>query len=1045
MSDATTMQTAIRNYKDIFSFKKFALDTLAKKYFPDQDVSTLNIGMIGYASELIGTGVEDSFFTVSTLIKEMFPNKAQLPESIYSYAAMFQLSNAFAKASECKFLMVFEEDMIRGTMETVNAQEGKAINRIYLDKDTQIVVEDIPFVLDYDIEITMKEIRGETVYSAKYVTVPFKNCVSNIANPYIKVRKSIDNYLALEVIGHQCYRDEEVHQIINNSKINHPTIDIPIYGKLAGFDILYKEPGEDEYNTQLVTRVVDSTALMTPFCYYRMRDENTLQISFSTMDNYFQPKFNSEVKITLYTTNGSDGKFETYIGNNIDVICTSERYWYNESMVLGAKAVSGSVGGTENLPLEDLQNLVVEMFSTANALTTDADLEFFFYNYQYRYNNNIKFIKRRDDVCERLFAGYLIMRDDRYIYPTNTLDIAINYLDMYNPTNGFLYTLDPGAVFTYEVDKIDRVTPIKTKKHDHMEEAYYRWCLKLNPDSEYGIPYKKHPFHEWRYKFIFLEEYYDQHKNDVIIHEDVEFPVTLEMKFPDRELFIEHVLNGLIPDYHTDDTFDFPYDEYNRWDNSHVSDILTIFDDEYMEMIEEHPQGFYFSNPFLLALTTRPNIFGYYLTVVDKYALLDFTNYNPDSFLQFILNQVHVTRKLAREKRYDFSVALLPSVKWNAEELIPSFFGVDVTLDDGTVEHVYPSYKENPLRVIMTFQDKKEQDACYIELIPTSTDTEDQVTFTGCLYTDDHLTASGCFRVVQHPNAETPVVFMSNQEGQLLPMENVVINIYTLYREPDTEYTRVTNNNFVQYDSTLLEYSWTNVFNTYSDPVTFIKPLNMIRSSVYFRDDRAINVNTGDVYVYSSPFLRSTVMTHKKITGEPNTEMEQKFYTFINQYLMQYTNLETVLDSILRNTSHIDLKFYNTFGKGKNYLIGETDARIDRVNISFYMDVYVGIGTDMVAKKLELQNFIKDTVERINQDGSNELYVSNIIRKVENNFGYVEHLKFKGINEYDTEIQSVVNNTDDINELSKEERFKYVPEMLVCNIDDIHLRMIEAD
>lgn len=119
----TTVQTAVRNYKDIFSFKKFAHDTLVKYYFPDQEVSTLNVGTIGFVTEEIGTGIEDSFFTVSTLIKEMFPNKAQLPESIFSYAAMFQLSNAFSEAAECKFLLVFEEDMIRKTIE---AEIGRA-------------------------------------------------------------------------------------------------------------------------------------------------------------------------------------------------------------------------------------------------------------------------------------------------------------------------------------------------------------------------------------------------------------------------------------------------------------------------------------------------------------------------------------------------------------------------------------------------------------------------------------------------------------------------------------------------------------------------------------------------------------------------------------------------------------------------------------------------------------------------------------------------------------------------------------------------------
>lgn len=1107
----TTVQTAVRNYKDIFSFKKFAHDTLVKYYFPDQEVSTLNVGTIGFVTEEIGTGIEDSFFTVSTLIKEMFPNKAQLPESIFSYAAMFQLSNAFSEAAECKFLLVFEEDMIRKTIEAVNNQEeSDATMRIFLDRDTKIIVEDVIFVLDYDIEISMKMIHGEPVYSAKYVTVPFKNSISSITNPYIKVRKSVDNYLALEVIGRQCIRDSEPYSIINNSKINRPIIDIPIVGKLAGFDILYKEPGEDDYHTQLETRVVDSLATVTPFCYYKMKDEKTLQISFSTMDNYFQPKFNSEILVTLYTTEGSKGKFDIYVGSNIEIVCSSERYWYNENMVFGAKVVSGSTGGKDNLNIDRLQEVVVEEFATANALTTDSDLEFYFRNYQYRYDNNIKFIKRRDDVAERLFSGYLIMKTGGYIYPTNTLDLSINYLDMYNPTKGYLYTLDPGCVFEYDGDSTERVRPLYSKKHMHIEDEYYRWCMHINPDLEYGIAYKDHPFSEWKKKYFFLEEYYELHKEDLLDDLDEESP-TIKDVYPDAESYIHSVIYESYPP--------FPYVDYNGWSDSHISEILTVYDDEFIEYAKERPTSFFFSNPFLLALTVKPNIFGYYLTVMDKYSLLDFTNYNPNSFLQFIMNQLHVYRKLEKEKKYQFSIAILPSVKWTPEELVPSLTGIEVEVDENgnpifpedvdpdtpvvptplpdipngeeeseefsaetilafatggnfievgnpvpdtpegavidvdevppveapTTMTYYPHYTKNPLRVILAIKDKKNQECCYIELIPTEIDEEDKVTFTGEIYTDDHLSSTGNFRLLNPEKTKTPIVFITNSEGQMIPMENVVMNIYTLYREPETEYLRVTDNNFVDYDETLREYVWTNIFSTYSDPVTLIKPLNMVRSNVYFRDDRAVNINRGDVYVYSMPFLRHTILTHKKYTGEMDEDMIDKFNTFINQYYLQYVNMEVVLNSFLRNTSHIDLKFYNTFGKSKNYLIGEKDDKINRVNMSISFIVWVGIGTDLVAKTVELQNFIKETIEVINENGSNDFFVSNLIRKIENNFAYVDHLKFMGINEYDTTYQSIKNITKDIDTLSKDERWKYVPEMLVCNAENVYLELREME
>nr|DAS58573.1 MAG TPA: hypothetical protein [Caudoviricetes sp.] len=1014
------IETATRNYRDLFSFKDYSLE-LAKKYFPDQDISTLNVGMIGYVSELLGTATEDSFNTISVLIKEMFPNKAQLPESIYSHAAIFQLANSFASAAACRFLLIFQEETISQKMDEVNGL-GNNISTIYLDKDTQIIVEDIIFTLDYDISITRKVVNGETIYSAKYETLPFTNSISEISNPYIKVRKSKENFLALEIIGHQCIRTEEVEAIINNTKINYPTIDIPFEGKLAGIDVLYKTPSDDDFNTQMKTLVVESQAIEEPFCFYRVKDEGVLQISFSNIDTYFQPRFNSEIKVIMYITDGKEGNFDVYKGSNIEVICNSDNYWYNTNIVFGAYTVSGSTGGSDSLTLDELQELVVEEYSTAHALTTDNDLEMYFRNYQYRYNNNIKFIKRRDDVAERLFSGYLIMSDAGYIYPTNTLDLSINYLDMYNPTEGYLYTMDPGVIFTYEEGRIDRLVPVFKQEYQERLSLYYDWCHKKHPDEAYGVADKDNPFSEWGKKFQYSQEYYVNHSE-------------LEETYENSVLYATAVMNG-------EETFD--YVGYHNWNAPDGKDFLTIYDDELFSVIENDPKGFYFSNPFLIALTVKPNIFGYYLTIADQYSLLDFTDFNDDSFMQFIMTQLHMERIMSNDKTYTFTIEMLPSIKSEAEDLIPSYFGITKKNEDGTSEVVYPSYKENPLRVILVFQNAVQEDSCYIELIPTAVGTEDKITFTGTFSTDDHITTSGSFRVMASNDDYPDIVYMTNSESMMLPMEDVTAKIYTLYREPETEYTRKTENYFVKYDSTLAEYSWTNVFSTYSDPLTFIKPMNMIRSNVYFRDDRAIKINTGDIYIYSMPFFKYELMVHRKDTGEENTDMKAKFNKLISDYLLQYENLETVLNSTLRNTSHIDVKFYNTYGKSKNYLIGDNEELIDRVNISIKFDVYVSQGTDIVAAKKNIQVFIKENVETINTLGSNDLFISNLIRKIENNFAYVDHLKFRGINDYSTDYQTISNITKDLNDLNKDERYKYIPEMLVCNTEDIYLTMIEV-
>ena len=59
------------------------------------------------------------------------------------------------------------------------------------------------------------------------------------------------------------------------------------------------------------------------------------------------------------------------------------------------------------------------------------------------------------------------------------------------------------------------------------------------------------------------------------------------------------------------------------------------------------------------------------------------------------------------------------------------------------------------------------------------------------------------------------------------------------------------------------------------------------------------------------------------------------------------------------------------------------------------------------------------------------------MRKIETTFAYVDHIRFVKINDYDSTYQAVRSRVDDLNDLTVEERRFYVPELLVCNVEDI--------
>lgn len=919
-------QNITRDYKDNFSIKDMGRNVLVPKFFPDTDISNLNVGAIGYITELSSAGLEDTFNTVSSLYEEMFPNRAKLPSSIYSHASIYQLSDGIANAASCTFFLMLDETSIIS-----NATSKNGVNYFYIDKNTKILVQGIIFTIDYDIEIraVKKESHGNYSFSAQYVTKPYGNNISNITNPYIKLRRS-PGYVLLEIVAHQCVRTVKYEPIVDNTKINLPTIELQYNDQLAGFDVFYKSPTDTTYSVQMQKLIEYSSPLKTPFCYYRIGEEGILRITFSNKDSYFQPKFNSELMIVLYTTNGKAGTFDMYKGSDITVIPDSSTYAYNANIAIAAKPMSASVGGTDITDLETLQALTVENYRIANAYTTDNDLNSYFENFIYRYGSECKFMKSRDDAADRLFKGFLIMKKDDYIYPTNTLGVKLN-LNQLTTSDGYKYTLNPGYLFKYE-NGGDNV------------------MLLNNPSS----------------MITYIESY-----------------------------------NQYIESNPREDK----YSIYDYMKESGYDPKLSVFDENISQY--ENIGDFLYTNPFLIVISKRPNLVGLYLTIVNQSAILDFVDQNSDIFDQFIIDHLELYRKLSKEKKYDVTTMITPSSSYTASNNPVQY----INDPDGM--------KSNKLRVIMTLSDSMNQELCYIELTPTEKTLAGVYKFECPIGTDDHITSTNKFRLIGDN-----IVRMTTAEDLVIPITGVKAKIYTLYKDGN-----ITNNKFAQFDSTLNGYVWTNQYITDSDPLTFIRPLNMVRSMVSFDDDRLGTVNIGDVTLSAFPFIKYSLVND-----------EIRFSYFIEKFISQYTYLEQAID-YLQTSSHIDVKLYNTYGKSKNFVVGDSNEQlIDTINIKISYDIWVTSTTDVIQAKKELRSFIKKYIEEINENGTNNFYNSNLVRAIENQFSYVHHTKFNGINSYNPSIQTVKNNTVDLSSLSKDLRRKYVPEILVVNEENIDLR-----
>lgn len=882
---------ATQNYTSANNIKDMILNQMTSGYFDIENTNMLNVGMLGLALDYMATGTEDVLNILSMYIKEIMPNTAQLPETIYNHAARLQIEDMTATPAQMEIIIFIEESDIvsKGT------PAGQHIN-FHIDSDMVVDVEGKRFMMDYGVLITAKPHRGDYIFTATYV-MDSDNSISDVTNPYIRTRRlnhSGSKYLGLILTVRNIDKFTRIENLIDNDKINLPTLSFTFNDQLAGFDVLYREPGAADY-IQLTKRLFNASPIKDPFCFYRLRDESTVEISFTMREGYFQPMFNSEIVIRYYTTIGADGNFPIYKGEQFLVIPSSEVYDYNNNVVILGAAQSESFGGKPRMDLESLRLKIVELTSTSGAYNTSEDLQLFFNNSS-NGDNKILFIKRRDDALERLFSAFSLYRDSKGdIFSTNTVNLNV-YTDQFD--TAFVVSgrnlIKPGKILKYVGANFDLV----------------------------------------------------------------------------------EMASGAT-----------------------IDDDLSALNEQFL-----------FTNPYLISVNRDRGVIGYYLNSLNDSIVVDYDYINPDSKVQFICNNLTVQRNaIGGEDEFTLRISLLP------------------TLDDDLKIVDQNGVSTGNLRVIASIEDFTPNELAVIEFELVST-SQNTYTFEAKLKTDDYMTLVDKFRVIDIKNPET-----FETENAMVPMYDCKVNIHALFKY-DVATDKVPHK--YDYIPDLLPYTMTNIYTTENNRINFIKPLNMIRSQLEYipLENPPIDPTEPNYYmrIKSVPVVRAESM-----------QDVEKYQELIKALYRQYNDIEKNILGLVTNNYGVDMKFYRTYGRSRNFYLEGNNTRLDRVNVAIYFRVAKKIGVEDYEVVRDLQIFIKNYIENLNEKGSNAIYVSNMITEIETRFSdYVQYMKFVRINEYDSSVQAILNNSVNVETMTKDEVRQYVPEYITIDLNDIAIEII---
>lgn len=882
------MSDDVKKYTSLYDIKDFALNVLGPKYFPEDVIEGYNVGLLGYTLDLMANTTEDIFNTVPIVINEMYPNLAQMPTSIYNYASLFQEDNLMATPAVMECVLLLPLDSL---LQYSDLGSDGTYRKFILDQRTQVVVEGHRFILDYDVLITIRPYRGDHIVTCSYLRV-YDNALSDIKNPYIKYQKYNHNgtkYVAMLVKLRRCDKFINTTRVINNDRINLTTIKVDYEDQLAGFEVFYRESSDDNF-IQLQKRIVNAKAIKEPFCYYKLKDEKTLEITFTTRENYFKPKFNSEIVIEYYTTDGTKGNFALYQGYDVEVYRNSETYESNSRVPVVAIVQSASVAGSDRPSLLDLRDKTADCFATVDSYTTEADLQRHFNSFDITNETRVTFIKKRDDIFDRLYTAFSISKDSLgSYYKTNTLQLKIyksEFDHQFEQSKRLL--LKPGNVFVYDGDSTKQMIKLKT-----------------------------------------------------------------------------------------DDTNDVLFS--NR---------------------------FVYQNPFLMTVSDS-GIVGYYLNNINDKINLDYEYVNDNSLVQFICNNLHVYRSaLNNDNSYKFRLYLTATDIDITSPMVDEFGN-----DTGRV------------KVVLTFLQKNGREMTYVECKQVDFDNVSmRYVFEGEVFTDDFISTTEAVRLT----GLSSMVDGASAE-QMIPMTNLKMNIYTFFEYSDSR----SKNSFTHLPG-FENLTLTNKYTTEESRVELITPLNMLKSRLQW-------VTPDDEKEEPYMIIKDVPVIQWK--DELNQSDIDEFDRFVSLLSAQYDYMREIMSKKVNNYS-IDMKFYNTYGRSTNFVVGDNQEQLNHVNCVLYLKVYPTIRSEGARLISDMKIFIKEYFESINRENNEGIFISNLIQELENTFSQIKYLKFESINGYSSEYQSIENIAVDVDLLTKEDRIEFIPEYLNIELEDIYIELL---
>ena len=226
-------------------------------------------------------------------------------------------------------------------------------------------------------------------------------------------------------------------------------------------------------------------------------------------------------------------------------------------------------------------------------------------------------------------------------------------------------------------------------------------------------------------------------------------------------------------------------------------------------------------------------------------------------------------------------------------------------------------------------------------------------------------------------------------------------------------------------------YTCTNEYENI-EPFNLLKPFDFIRSVMTSQVQTDNNYEPSDPKYFVSMYYRLHEIPLIRAGWMQNPGNVFDIFEILSN---NYEYLYQVYD-LLENNYSIDMKFFNTFGKSRYYMIGmkcnEDLNDLETVSIKLRFGIRVNQLTDAAEFDERFIKYVNTYIESFNdiENQGKSIFIMDLITSIKNKFGdELEYIEYYGVNNWDADTSQVIESwpIDKIEALGYR---KYIPEFI---------------